>query len=112
MNFSRKASSNFFKGKTIKSFMNNKFSCSFLNNNMNKKIFNTRNFIMLSNAFFLNNIQRVLLANKSLNSNGAEKLMIGEESQKENLENSSSIIIENLLEGKFISEFLIGNNSK
>lgn len=108
-NFSRNASNNFFKGKTMKNFINNKFSCGFLSYNLNK--ISTKNFINFSNAFFLKKIQLTILANKSLSSSAIAKLIIGEESSLENLENSLAVLNENLLEGKFNSEFLIANNS-
>ena len=109
MNFSRNTS-NFFRGKTMKNFMNNKLSCSFFTYNMNKV--SSKNFVMFSNAFFLNSMQKNIILNKSLSSAQISKLMIGEASLGENLENSSSGINENLSDGNFISEFLITNNSK
>ena len=105
MNFSKNTSS-FFRGKTMKNFMNNKFSCSFFTHNMHKVT--SKNFIMFSNAFFLNNIQTMIIANKSLSTTQISKLMIGDESSGENLETLN----ENLSEGNFISEFLIANKSK
>ena len=110
MKFSKNASSSFFKGRTMKNFMNNKFSCSFFTYNMHKTT--SKSFIMFSNVFFLINIQRIITTNKSLSSTQISKLMIGDESLGENLENSSSSLIENLSEGNFLSEFLLLNQSK
>ena len=67
---------------------------------------------MFSNAFFLNNIQTMIITNKSLSTTQISKMMIGDESSGENLVNSTSSINENLSEGNFISEFLIAFKSK
>jgi hypothetical protein len=63
MNFTRN-SSQFFKGKTIKSFCQNKFSCNFFNSKLNK--FSSKNFITFSNLFFLTSIQKMVLTSRSL----------------------------------------------
>jgi hypothetical protein len=72
---------------------------------------NSKNFIMFSNAFFLNTMQKNIILNKSLSSGQISKLMIGDQSQGENLENPLSGINENLSEGNFLSDFLIANRS-
>ena len=103
MKFSRNTT-NFFKSKQMKNLMNNKFSYSFLNYNMYKI-----SFISFSNAFFLNNLQRSILANKSLSSSQISKLVIGDQSVGDCLETSSQIN-DNLSEGVIPSEFLISNS--
>ncbi len=91
--------------------MNNKYSSSFFSYNMFKISSNSKNFIMFSNAFFLNTMQKNIILNKSLSSGQISKLMIGDQSQGENLENPLSGINENLSEGNFLSDFLIANRS-
>jgi hypothetical protein len=71
----------------------------------------SKNFTMFSNAFFINNIHKNIILNKSLSLGQVSKLMIGEESLGETLENPSTAITENLSEGKILNEFLISNKS-
>lgn len=94
----------------MKNFMNNKFSFGFINYNMHK--LSSKNYVSLSNAFFLNNLQRTILTNKSFSSSLISKLMIGDETKGDSLETSSTICNQKLSEGNVTSEFLITNNSK
>jgi hypothetical protein len=90
--------------------MNNKFSCSFFTYNMYNK--SSKNFSIFSNKLFINNIHTNIILNKSLSLGQISKLMIGEESLGESLENPSSAINEKISEGKILNEFSINNISK
>merc|ERR1712032_271106 len=66
--------------------------------------------VSFSNAFFLNNLQRSILTNKSLSSSQISKLMIGDLSVGDSIETSTAIN-DNISEGVIPSEFLISNRT-
>ena len=105
MNFS-KNSSNFFRGKTFKSFFQNKYSCSFFNSNLNKS--STRNFVTFSNLFFMASLQKLILTSKSIGMQ-TSSLMIGSTVQNgESILESSLLSLEKLAEGpNALSELII-----
>lgn len=111
MNFG-KTSSNFFRGKTLKSFYQNKYSCKFFSSNLNR--FSTKNFITFSNLFFTASIQRLIISSRSISGTQASKLLVGEGVNKgENLDASCNANLDKICDGvNSLAEALLLAKSK